>query len=168
MDLLQRPIKGDWFELRQLPLQYFAVRDHLQLTDEAVAALAAELRSGSHQHLAALKRERLAPVFFAVDEGKYQTLTTEQISGLAAVTREVLFLVMLQRVAVRAAKAAAGPDQRQRLQASFAQNFDGIFATIRRHYSQMISEAVAASQEADSAPTLRRADLSPLEPVLTR
>lgn len=231
MELLQRRIKGDWFELRQLPVQYFAVRDHLQLGDEEVATLAAGLRSGTHEHLAALKRDRLSPIFFAVEEGKYQALTTEQISGLYVVTREVLFLVMLQRVAVRAAKgigadaapdvssavadlqisdivrdvservaansdlqhdpavkvilvkakeyrreiaklkeliAAAGPDQRQRLQASFTQTFAGIFATIRKSYSQIIGGAVAASQEAGSTPILQRADLSLLEPVLTR
>ena len=235
MELLQRRIKGDWFELRELPVQYFAVRDHMQLPDEEVAALATELRDGTHEHLPSLKRERLLPVFFAVEEGKYQTLATEQIAALAAVTRQVLSVVMLQRVAVRAAKGGAGdggdddppdvsaavgdlqigdivrdvservaadaelqhdsavkaillkakeyrrerdkleelaaaarPDQRQRLQASFAQTFDGIFAAIRKHYGLLVGEAVRATQAADGVPILQRADVSLLEPVLTR
>ena len=233
MELLQRRIKGDWFELRELPVQYFAVRDHMQLADDEVVAIAASLRAGAHEQLAAYKRECLAPVFFAADEGKYQTLTPDQIVALASVTRDALFLVMLERVAVRAAKAgepgraqapdvteavsdldigdivrdvservahapalqqdsavkailvkakeyqrerakmaeltsAASPDQRQRLQASFAQTFEGIFATMRKHYGQIVGEAVRATQGESDLPVLQRADVSLLDPVVTR
>jgi hypothetical protein len=104
MDLLRRRISGDWYDVRSVPLQFFAVQDYLQLETTALSSIAAELRSGRYDNLAALKRDRLAPLFFAIEEGRYQALATAQIAALASIAREVVFLVMMQRVVVASTK----------------------------------------------------------------
>lgn len=111
MDLLQRRISGDWYELRGLPLQFFAVRDHMQIDTAALASLMGKLRDSGYDSLATHKRELLAPLFFAIEEGNYRALSTAQIAALARVARDTLFLVMLQRVVVASLKTSAGAEQ---------------------------------------------------------
>ena len=98
MDLLQRRIDGDWYDIRHLPLQFFAVHERLPLPAATLAALTADLGGAAGEGIVACKRVLLGPVFFALEELRYQSLTAAQLADHGMAARRALFFILLQRV----------------------------------------------------------------------
>ena len=94
---LEKRIRGDWFDLRELGSRFFSINEYFGFSQPALRGLIDRLLS-VRDGVVGLKRQIISDVCYALDDLNYQSVTGEEIGRLRAEIEVVLFLGMLQRL----------------------------------------------------------------------
>ena len=98
-ELLERHIRSNWYDIKNLPLKYHSIQNLLLIKDELLISTVQEL-SLTNENLALFKQNLIHALFFSLEEAQYQSLNTDELRTQSNEMKRVLFLILLQRLVI--------------------------------------------------------------------
>ena len=98
-ELLERHIRSNWYDIKNLPLKYHSIQKLFPLKNEVLISTVQEL-SLTNENLASFKQDLIHTLFFSLEEAQYQSLNTDELRTQSNEMKRVLFLILLQRLVI--------------------------------------------------------------------
>ena len=98
-ELLERHIRSNWYDIKNLPLKYHSIQKLLPIKNEVLISTVQEL-SLTNENLALFKQNLIHALFFSLEEAQYQSLNTDELRTQSNEMKRVLFLILLQRLVI--------------------------------------------------------------------
>jgi hypothetical protein len=111
MSDLDKQVSGDWIDVRDSATDFYGLNNRFRMSVEAMRAERRALGLANEEGMTEYKRTRLVPVFAALEDMLYKTLTQDELERQVSSLHTLLFVTMLQRcVVLGTVGLVRGPD----------------------------------------------------------